>query len=135
MHVARCPSDKKSYLETGNSGYQDFGSSYLANMDYTLSGDAYTLTARPKDAVASSVKVGEVAKPSRFVIFTSWGAYWVGWRHWTLTTAPYPMANLLWHWKDYRWNTLFSDGHSTMIKFDPNLYDTNAPNYSFDRRY
>jgi prepilin-type N-terminal cleavage/methylation domain-containing protein len=135
VEVARCPSDKKSYLETGNSGYQDFGSSYLANIDYTIANDVYTLTVRPTDSAVSSIKVSEVAKPSRFVVFTSWGAYWVGWRHWTLSTAPYPMANLLWHWKSYRWNTLFSDGHSSMIKFDPNLYDTNAPNYSFDRRY
>ena len=135
VDVARCPSDKKSYLETGNSGYQDFGSSYLANIDYTVANDVYTLTARPKDALVSSIKLSEVARPSRFVIFSSWGAYWVGWRHWTLTTAPYPMANLLWHWKSYRWNTLFSDGHSAMIRFDPDYYDTNAPNYSFDRRY
>ncbi len=135
VDVARCPSDKKSYLGTGNSGYQDFGSSYLANIDYTFSSDIYTLTARPGDAAVSSIKVSEVAKPSRFVIFTSWGAFWVGWRHWTPATAPYPMADLLWHWKTYRWNTLFSDGHSTMIKYDPSYSDTNAPNYSFDRRY
>ena len=127
VEVARCPSDKKSYLGTGNSGYQDFGSSYLANIDYTLSNDVYTLTARPKDAVVSSIKVNEVAKPSRFVVFNSWGAYWVGWRHWTLSTAPYPMADLLWHWKSYRWNTLFSDGHSAMIKFDPNYYVHQRP--------
>jgi hypothetical protein len=100
-----------------------------------VANDIYTLTARPKDALVSSVKVSDVAKPSRFVVFTSWGAYWVGWRHWTISTAPYPMANLLWHWKDYRWNTLFGDGHSAMIKYDPNASDTNAPNYSFDRRY
>jgi prepilin-type N-terminal cleavage/methylation domain-containing protein len=135
VEVARCPSDKKSYLGTGNSGYQDFGSSHLANIDYTLANDVYTLTARPKDLAVSSIKLSQVAKPSRFVVFSSWGAYWVGWRHWTLSTAPYPMADLLWHWKSYRWNTLFGDGHSSMIKFDPNYYDTNAPNYSFDRRY
>ena len=135
VEVARCPSDKKSYLGTGNSGYQDFGSSYLANIDYTVANDVYTLTARPKDLAVSSIKLSEVAKPSRFVVFSSWGAYWVGWRHWTLSTAPYPMVDLLWHWKSYRWNTLFSDGHSAMIKFDPSYWDTNAPNYSFDRRY
>jgi prepilin-type N-terminal cleavage/methylation domain-containing protein len=135
VEVARCPSDKKSYLGTGNSGYQDFGSSYLANIDYTLSTDTYTLVARPKDAAVSSVKLSDVAKPNRFVVFTSWGAYWVGWRGWTLTTAPYPMADLLWHWKSYRWNALFADGHSTMIKFDPNYYSSNSPAYSFDRRY
>jgi prepilin-type N-terminal cleavage/methylation domain-containing protein len=135
VDVARCPSDKKSYLGTGNSGYQDFGSSYLANIDYTLGTGIYTLTAMPTDAVVSSIKLSEVAKPSRFVVFTSWGAYWVGWRGWTMSTAPYPMAGLLWHWKSYRWNTLFADGHATMITFKPEYYGSNAPNYSFDRRY
>jgi prepilin-type N-terminal cleavage/methylation domain-containing protein/prepilin-type processing-associated H-X9-DG protein len=135
VDVARCPSDKTSYLNTGNSGYQDFGSSYLANIDYTVANDVYTLTARPVDSAVSSIKLSQVAKPSRFVVFTSWGAYWVGWRHWTLSTAPYPMVNLLWHGKGYRWNTLFCDGHSAMITYDPNWYDTNAPNYSFDWRY
>jgi len=135
VEVARCPSDKKSYLGTGNSGYQDFGSSYLANIDYTLGSDIYTLTARPKDPVVSSIKLSEVAKPSRFVVFSSWGAYWVGWRGWTISTAPNPMADLLWHWKSYRWNTLLADGHSTMIQFKPEYYGSNAPNYSFDRRY
>ncbi len=135
VEVARCPSDKKSYLGTGNSGYQDFGSSYLANIDYTVANDIYTLTARPKDSVVSSIKLSEVAKPNRFVVFTSWGAYWVGWRGWTLSTAPYPMVDLLWHWKSYRWNTLFADGHSTMITFEPEYYGSNAANYSFDRRY
>ena len=33
----------------------------------------------------------------------------------------------MWHWNSYRWNTLFGDGHSSMIKY--------APDYSFDRRY
>jgi prepilin-type N-terminal cleavage/methylation domain-containing protein len=137
VDVARCPSDKLSYLDTGRSGYQDFGSSYLANIDYTVANDVYTLTVRPVDAaVVSSIKVSEVAKPSRFVVFTSWGAYWVGWRHWTIATAPYStMGNLMWHWKSFRWNTLFSDGHASMIQFNPDWYDTNSPTYSFDRRY
>ncbi len=135
VDVARCPSDKKSYLGTGNSGYQDLGSSYLANIDYTVANDIYTLTARPTDTLVSSIRVSQVAKPSRFVVFTSWGAYWVGWRGWTLNTAPYPMGDLLWHWKSYRWNTLFADGHSTMIKLEPSYGGSNAPNYSFDRRY
>jgi prepilin-type N-terminal cleavage/methylation domain-containing protein len=136
VDVARCPSDKLSYLDTGRSGYQDFGSSYLANIDYTVANDVYTLTARPVDAVVRSIKASEVARPNRFVVFTSWGAYWVGWRHWTIATAPYTtMGNLMWHWKSFRWNTLFADGHASMILFDPNLYDTNSPSYSFDRRY
>jgi hypothetical protein len=41
----------------------------------------------------------------------------------------------MWHWKSYRWNRLFADGHSFMIKHDPDDSVTYAPNYSFDRRY
>jgi type II secretory pathway pseudopilin PulG len=134
VEVARCPSDKKSYLGTGNSGYQDFGSSYLANLNFTFINQIYSLSTSPNDADAKSIKVSEVAKPSRFVVFTSWGAYWVGWHHWDVSTEP-RFAYLMWHWKSYRWNTLFGDGHSSMIKYDPKYSDTNAPNYSFDRRY
>ena len=132
VEVARCPSDKKSYLGTGRSGYEDFGSSYMANLNYTFINQIQTLTISPTDT--NSIKASGAAKPSRFVVFTSWGAYWIGLRHWDVSTQP-ELANLMWHWKSYRWNTLFGDGHSAMIKFDPNYYDTNAPNYSFDRRY
>jgi prepilin-type N-terminal cleavage/methylation domain-containing protein len=136
VEVARCPSDKKSYLGTGRSGYEDFGSSYMANLNYTMINQILTLTIRSKDSdpYGNSIKASEVAKPSRFIVFTSWGAYWVGWRQWDLSTKP-ELANLMWHWKSFRWNTLFGDGHSAMIKFDPKDSFTNAPNYSFDRRY
>ena len=136
VEVARCPSDKVSYLGTGNSGYQDFGSSYLANINFTFINGIQALTAYPLDqANYRSIKASGVALPTRFVVFTSWGAYWVGWHHWDVSTAPYPMVDLMWHWKSFRWNTLFADGHASMILFNPNFYDTNAPNYSFDRRY
>jgi len=132
VEVARCPSDRYSYLKTGHSGYEDFGSSYLANLNYTFINQIQTLTISATDA--ASIKASQVAKPSRFVVFTSWGAYWVGWWHWTLSSNP-ELASLMWHWKSYRWNTLFADGHSSMIKYDPEDSFTNAPNYSFDRRY
>jgi prepilin-type N-terminal cleavage/methylation domain-containing protein len=134
VEVARCPSDKLSYLGTGNSGYQDFGSSYMANLNYSFINQINTLTTSASDPDARSIKISDVAKPSRFVVFTSWGAYWVGWRHWDASTEP-RLANLKWHWNSYRWNTLFSDGHSSMIRYDPSFSDTNAPDYSFDRRY
>lgn len=134
VEVARCPSDKKSYLGTGNSGYEDFGSSYLANINFTFINQIYSLSASPSDPDAKSIKASEVARPSRFVVFTSWGAFWVGWHHWDVSTEP-RFTYLMWHWNSYRWNTLFGDGHSSMIKYDPKYSDTNAPNYSFDRRY
>ena len=48
--------------------------------------------------------------------------------------GPKPMANLLWHRKSYRWNTLFGDGHAGMVLFDPNQLHQRAE-LSFDRRY
>jgi type II secretory pathway pseudopilin PulG len=134
VEVARCPSDQKSYLGTGHSGYEDFGSSYLANLNFTFINQIYGLSISANDPDAKSIKVSEVAKPSRFFVFTSWGAYWVGWHHWDVSTEP-RFTYLMWHSKSYRWNTLFGDGHCAMIKYDPNASDTNAPNYSFDRRY
>jgi prepilin-type N-terminal cleavage/methylation domain-containing protein len=136
VEVARCPSDKKSYLGTGRSGYEDFGSSYMANLNFTMINEILALsrTSIANDPYANSIKASEVARPSRFIVFTSWGAYWVGWRHWELKTEP-RLANLMWHWNSFRWNTLFGDGHSSMVKYDPNDSFTNAPNYSFDRRY
>ncbi len=131
VEVAHCPSDRKSYLNTGRSGYEDFGSSYMANLNYSFINDIRSLSADP---TGTSIKASNVSKPSRFILMTSWGAYWVGWRQWDITTHP-EMANLLWHWKTYRWNTLFSDGHAAMIKFDAKHSFTNAPDYSFDRRY
>jgi len=134
VEVARCPSDRKSYLGTGNSGYEDFGSSYLANLNFTFINQIQTLTLSATDPDAKSIGLSEVVSPSRFVVFTSWGAYWIGWHHWEVSPTP-ELADLMWHWKSYRWNTLFSDGHSAIIMFDPKSSDTNAPNYSFDRRY
>ena len=90
VHVARCPSDKKSYLETGNSGYQDFGSSDLANMDYTLSSDTYTLTARPKRRGRQLSEGWRGSQTEPLCGLHLPGAYWVGWRHWTLGHCPLP---------------------------------------------
>jgi prepilin-type N-terminal cleavage/methylation domain-containing protein len=132
--VADCPGDLKSYLGTGNSAFQDFGSSYQANLyggDYGIS----NLTISADDL--NCIKTADVAKPSRFIIFPEPGAAWVGCDHWTLTTAPpqYPMIDLMWHGNDYCWNTLFADSHAAMIQYSIQYSNQTAPNYSFDRRY
>jgi prepilin-type N-terminal cleavage/methylation domain-containing protein len=138
VQVADCPGDQKSYLGTGNSAYQDFGSSYQANL---YGGDLYggvtisnlTISASDLNCIGTS----QVPKPTRFVIFGEGGAFWVGWYHWTLTYSPpqYPMIDEMWHGQEYRWNTLFADGHAAMTLFFPHDTDKTAPNYSFDRRY
>lgn len=130
VEVARCPSDQKSYLNTGRSGFEDFGSSYMGNLNYGLINGIQSVSLNE----AQSIKTGDVAKPSRFIVLTSWGAYWVGWRRWDLNSKP-EIANLMWHWNSYRWNSLFADGHASMMRFDPKVSFSKAPDYSFDRRY
>ena len=129
--VARCPGDKQSYLGTGNSGFEDFGSSYMANI--LLNGFGLEcLTANDTDL--SSINLSAVAKPSRFIVFTSWGAYWTGVLHHDLKTDPL-LRNMLWHYDGLRWNTLFADGHAAFTLYDRTKNNQNAPGYSFDRRY
>lgn len=129
--VARCPGDKQSYLGTGNSGFEDFGSSYMANV--LLAGFGIScLSVSATDF--NSVKLSDVSKPSRFVVFTSWGAYWVGVLHQDLNSNPL-LRHELWHYSGFRWNTLFADGHAAMPLFDRTKNNQNALNYSFDRRY
>jgi len=41
----------------------------------------------------------------------------------------------MWHQKSYRWSTLFGDTHVSLVKYEPRYGPTNAPDYSFDRRY
>jgi len=129
--VARCPGDKQSYLGTGHSGFEDFGSSYMANVLLT---DAYLSCLTVSGTDLSSVKLNEVSKPTRFALFTSWGAYWVGVHHYKLITQP-QLRLMLWHYAGLRWNTLFADSHAALVLYDPKYNDQNAPNYSFDRRY
>ena len=129
--VACCPGDKQSYLGTGHSGFEDFGSSYMANI---LSTGPSLSCLTVSDTDVNSVKLNKVSNPSRFVVFTSWGAYWVGVHHYHLNTQP-QLGLMLWHYNGLRWNTLFADGHAAMILYDPKYNDQNAPDYSFDRRY
>jgi prepilin-type N-terminal cleavage/methylation domain-containing protein len=131
VEVARCPGDRVSYLNSGRSGFEDFGASYMGNLNYAFMNGIQSVSANGE---GQSIKASEVSKPSRFILISSWGAYWVGWRQWDIKTKP-EMVNLLWHWKSYRWNTLFADGHASMVKFDPKDSPTNSPSYSFDRRY
>ncbi len=135
IEVAHCPSDRVSPANppTGHSTFEDYGSSYTANLYYpegTGNPVIYTLTADN----SHSIKVSDVLRPSRFVVFSSWGAFRVGW--YSEDTAANPdLAKMMWHQKSYRWSTLFADTHVALVKYDPKHGPTNAPDYSFDRRY
>ncbi len=135
VQVGRCPSDKVSTANppTGRSTFEDYGASYTANLYYpegTGSPVIYSLTAEN----SRSIKVSDMQKPSRFVVFSSWGAFRVGWYSEDTTTKP-DIAKMMWHQKSYRWSTLFGDTHVALVKYEPKYGPTNAPDYSFDRRY
>jgi prepilin-type N-terminal cleavage/methylation domain-containing protein len=134
VEVARCPSDKQSPVSppTGRSCFDDYGTSYLANLYYpdgTGSPVIYSLNVND----ASTARTSDIKKPSRFVVFTSWGAYRVGWYSQTMATEPL-LARMMWHQKSYCWNTLFGDGHAFLTRYTPTNGPV-APEYSFDRRY
>ncbi len=134
LEVARCPSDKQSPASppTGRSCFEDYGTSYLANLYFpegTASPIIYTLNVND----ATTVKTSDIRKPSRFIVFTAWGAYRVGWYSENIATQPL-LAKMMWHQKSYRWNTLFGDGHAGLMRYIPTNGPV-APEYSFDRRY
>ncbi len=132
VEVARCPSDKYSIANTGRSTFEDYGTSYFANLYYAEGkGNPVIYSLNVDDD--RTIKASDIQQPSRFVVFTSWGAFRVGWYSEDIAKNPV-LANMMWHQKSYRWNTLFGDGHASLMKFIP----TNGPvsaNYSFDRRY
>ena len=132
--VARCPSDNASPQQppTGNSTFVDYGASYYANA-YAPQGtgnpDIHSLTITD----TKSIKVSDIVKPSRFISFTSWGAYRVGWWSETIQSNPI-ITRMIWHKKTYRWTALYGDGHVALTLFDPKAGPV-AGEYSFDRRY
>jgi prepilin-type N-terminal cleavage/methylation domain-containing protein len=134
VEVARCPSDKQSPADppTGRSTFEDYGTSYMANLYYPEgTGNPIIYTLNVSDS--RTIKASDISKPPRFVVFTAWGAYHVGWYSENISTQPL-LAKMMWHQKSYRWNTLFGDGHASLMKYSP----TNGPvaaDYSFDRRY
>jgi len=133
VEVAHCPSDNTSPAGTGRSTFEDYGASYTANLYYPEGqGNPVIYTLNVDDV--STIKASMIAKPSRFVVFSSFGAFRVGW--YSESTAVNPqVAATMWHRNSYRWSTLFGDGHTAFIQYQPKFGPTNAPDYSFDRRF
>ena len=133
VEVAHCPSDKVSVANTGRSTFEDYGASYTANLYYpegTGSSVVYSLNLDN----TRSIKTSDIRQPARFIVFSSFGAFRVGWYSEDTTKNP-DIAKMMWHQKSYRWSTLFADTHVALVKYDPKYGPTNAPDYSFDRRY
>jgi len=134
LEIAHCPSDKSGWLGTGRSLFEDTGCSYTANLYFPPTGLANPVIYSLNVDNANTIKASQIARPSRFVLFSSWGAYRVGWYSQSVTTEP-GIATVMWHRKSYRWSTLFGDGHTAFVKYDPQSGFTNAPDYSLDYRF
>jgi prepilin-type N-terminal cleavage/methylation domain-containing protein/prepilin-type processing-associated H-X9-DG protein len=138
VEVAHCPSDRTSHMEppTGRSEFVDFGASYYANLYYPEGQGTPIIYSLNVDN-ASTINASAVKQPYRFVVFGEAGSYRVGWYSEDIRTLP-GWARLAWHGmrnEGYRFNTLFADGHTASIKYVPQYGPTNAPEYSFDRRF
>jgi len=131
VDVAHCPSDKISPALSGHSTYDDYGASYYANLYYPEGqGNPLIYTLNVNDV--TSIKVSDIRSPVRFVTFSSWGAYRVGWWREDIVKNP-TVAKLMWHQNSYRWSTLFGDGHVALVLYSPRG-GANTADYTFDRR-
>jgi prepilin-type N-terminal cleavage/methylation domain-containing protein len=131
VEVAHCPSDKESVADTGRSQYQDYGASYMANL-YAPEGDGSPVIYSLNVDNQTSIRQSAILFPSRFVVFSAWGAYRVGW--WSENARKNPkLPRLTWHQKSLKWSTLHGDGHVVMTSFEPENGPV-ATDYSFDRR-
>lgn len=126
--AALCPTDRALPGSTNNS-YRTWGSSYGAN---THGGNSppeaqYTLTIVGDPNVAS-VKASEIRDQVRMVVISENGAYYPVWNGTDAPVLEYRHTKL----KDNRWNTVFTDGHASFIRFVAGNWATK--DYTMDRR-
>ena len=131
VDVAHCPSDRISPALDGHSTYDDYGASYYANL-YGPEGTGNPVIFTLNVDNVSSIKASQIRNPVRFVTFTAWGAYRVGWWREDIVKNP-TVAHLMWHKDSYRWSTLFGDGHVAMVLYNPRAGFATG-DYTFDRR-
>lgn len=133
VEVAHCPSDTGRGTSDGHSTFENVGSSYAANL-YFPQGQGNPVIYSLNMDNQTTISASQIRQPSRFITFTSFGAFRVGWYSESVAQNPAIRA-AMWHQDSYRWSTLFGDGHVAFIKYDPKYGPTNAPEYTFDRRY
>jgi len=131
--VAHCPSDRASWVEppTGRSMYEDIGGSYSANL-YGPQGTGNPVIFTLNVDNRTCIKADDIKSPTRFVVFTAWGAYRVGWYREDIA-RNHVLSRMIWHRKSYRWSTMFADGHVTLTLYEPRGGVSTAE-YTFDRR-
>lgn len=135
---ALCPNDR-SYTGTTNNSYSFYGASYSAN---THGGSTpfeaqYTITKVLDGVNNPSVKLGEIKSPVRMVVLAENGAYFPVWNadasgNWAYGNPPNSIEFRHTKANDYRFNTVFADGHADFIRYYMGVWST--PAYTMDRR-
>ena len=126
---AKCPNDR-FHAGTTNNSYNTYGSSYSAN---THGGSSppevqYTIT-RVLDGLENpTIKLSEMHSITRMVVLSENGAFFPVWNSQLAPDLEYRHTRL----KDNRWNTVFADGHASLVRFGVGLWSTNS--YTMDRR-
>jgi prepilin-type N-terminal cleavage/methylation domain-containing protein/prepilin-type processing-associated H-X9-DG protein len=132
---ALCPSDRPLPGGTNNS-YYTYGASYSANVHggSTPYEAQYTITIAGS---TTSVKASAIKSVCRMVTLAENGAYFPVWNadssgKFAYGYPPDPIEFRHTKLNDYRFNTLFADGHAAFIKFRMGVWsDTD---YTMDRR-
>ncbi len=131
---ASCPSDRA--LTGTNNSYYTYGSSFSANLHggSTPFEAQYTLTIAGS---LDSVKASSIKSVSRMVILAENGAYFPVWNantsgNFVYGNPPSPIEFRHTKVNDYRFETLFADGHAAFIKFRMGIWSD--PEYTMDRR-
>ncbi|MSU59003.1 MAG: prepilin-type N-terminal cleavage/methylation domain-containing protein [Pedosphaera sp.] len=131
---ALCPSDRA--VSGTNNSYYTYGSSYSANMHggATPFEAQYTITI---PGTTDSIKTSAIKSITRMVTLAENGAFFPVWNADTSGNFVYggpPNSIEFRHTKinDYRFNTLFADGHASSVRFKMGTW-ANA-DYTMDRR-
>jgi len=132
---ALCPSDR-ALPGTTNNSYYSYGSSYSANAH----GGATPFEAQYTITVAGSiesVKASAIKSFVRMVTLAENGAFFPVWNADTSGTfvyggAPNPIEFRHTKINDYRFNSLFADGHASFVPFKMGVWATSE--YTMDRR-
>jgi hypothetical protein len=128
MEIVCCPSDKGGDI-AGTKAWKDYGTSYGANVgDPARTGGGSLMAAIGNNSFNSRRSVKD---PARTILLAETGAYWTAWRG--VTTIP---DRLFWHTSpgDYRWNTIFADGHGEFLRYEfrPGQKVWSTATYTFD---
>ncbi|MCX6886069.1 MAG: prepilin-type N-terminal cleavage/methylation domain-containing protein [Verrucomicrobia bacterium] len=127
---ALCPNDRPLTGGGTNNSYTTYGSSYSANTHGGASPyeAQYTITKILDGLENPSVKASEIRSVTRMVVMSENGAFFPVWNGTLAPDLEYRHTKL----RDNRWNTVFADGHASLMRYGVGVWSTNS--YTMDRR-